>query len=107
MDATASDSLLQNAVVNLELKNTINFHFTISEHFVELLSLNCSAGEPVQQNTSLALWVVHSVVDKSDNKLIRYQLACFHDIIGLFSERSACFDSITEHISSCQVAKTQ
>lgn len=46
-----------------------------------LLSLRHSSGEPIQQETILAVRLVQVLVDHVHNHLIRHQLAFIHDLL--------------------------
>ena len=104
MDATALDSLSKHVFVNGKFKNAVNVHVLALEHIVELLSLSNSAGESVKKDASFTLWVAHVIFDKTNDEVVRHEIATLHNGVSLLAKLSACSDGVTQHVASGEMA---
>jgi len=107
MDATTFNSLSKHVFVHVEFENAVNVHVLAFEHIVELLSLDNSAGEAVEKDTSFTLWVVQVIFDKTNDELVRDEVTTLHNGVSLLTELSAGSDGITQHVASGEMADTK
>jgi hypothetical protein len=63
MDSSSFDSLNKNIIINLELKNSIDFLLFLAKHAIKLFSLNVGSWETIKKNTSFTLWLLHGIID--------------------------------------------
>ena len=104
VDSSSLDSLDKNFIVDLELNNLVDFLSCRFEHRVELLGLNGGSWETVEEHASLALWLIHLLLEKVDNELVTHEFSSSHNILSLLSEFGSLGNSISEEISSSQMA---
>ena len=104
VDSSSLDSLNEYIVINLELNNLVDFLSGRFEHGIELLGLDGGSWETVEEHASLALWLIHLLLEKVDDKFVTHEISPSHDILGLLSKLSSFGNSISKEISSGQMA---
>ena len=70
VDSSSHNSLFQHLFIYIEFNHLIDSFARLLEHDIELLGLSSGSGETVKEHASLALWLVHIVLEQFDHKLI-------------------------------------
>ena len=107
MDATTLDSISEHVLVNSKLENTVDVHLLAGEHLVEFLSLCHSPGEAIKKDASLAFGIAEVVLNETDDEVVGDEVTTLHDSVGFLAELGASSNSITEHVTSSQMADTK
>ena len=104
MNSSSFNSLYENVIINLEFNNSVDFLSSGLEHRVKLLDLNRGTWDTVEEHASLALWLIHLLLEKVDDELVTHEISSSHNILSLLYEFGSLGNSISEEISSSQMA---
>ena len=104
VNTAAFNSLDEDLVINLELNNLIDALALSSHHRVELLSLNGSSGEAIEEHAVEASRRGHVLLEQTDDELVVDEATSGHDILGLLAELSASGNGISEHVAGSEMA---
>lgn len=105
VDQATSDTLDQEIIVDAQVDHLVNGNTLLGQHGVQKLGLCHSSGETIQDETLLALRVPDGLSDDASDDIITNQLASIHDGLGLLAHLRAILHSLSQHITSGQVAQ--
>lgn len=105
VDQATSDAGDEEVVIDGELDNGVQALLLVLQHGIQLLSLDNSAGESIENESVLALLVVLQVVlDHVDHDLVTDESTSIHDLLGLHTDLGLVGNGSAEHVTGGQVA---
>ena len=107
MDTATLNTLNKDVIIDLEFNSLVDGSVLGLKHAFEFLSLDIGSGETVKEHSALALGLLGSILNETNNYLIGDKLTAVHNCLSLLAKLGALRNSVSQHISGGEVAETQ
>ena len=107
MDTATLNTLYEDVIINLEFNSLVDGRVLGLKHAFELLSLDIGSGETVKEHSAITLGLLGGILNETNDDLIGNKLTSVHNFLSLLAKLCALRNSVSQHISSGEVAETQ
>ena len=107
MDTATLNTLDEDVIINFEFDSLVDGSVLGLKHALEFLSLDIGSGETVKEHSALAFGLLGGIINETNDYLIGNKLTAVHNFLSLLAKFGALRNSVSQHISSGEVAETQ